>query len=352
MRILYGVQTTGHGHIVRATELIGTLRELGHEVRPLLSGRPLKGRWGSEVLARPEVRRGMTFLTHRGRVRILETGLKLGLGRFFYDVLRYDPRGLDLVITDFEPVSALVAWLHGIPSIGIGHLYAFVYDVPISGKNPLARLLMRSFAAVDHPLGLHWHHFGEPILPPTIPRHVRSNGRTVPGKVLVYLPFEGHEEVMDFLRGVDDCRFFVYSRVPAPSEEGHIHLRPYDRRGFVEDLAECEGVFCNAGFSLISEALHLGTKVLAKPVLKQVEQQSNALALRELDLGTIMQEMDARVLREWLDRDPPAAQHYPDVLASTARWIDARCWDDKRSLVDEVWGRSWSAGGTCVSKTV
>jgi UDP:flavonoid glycosyltransferase YjiC (YdhE family) len=38
MRILYGVQTTGHGHLVRSTPIIRQLRERGHRVDVLPSG--------------------------------------------------------------------------------------------------------------------------------------------------------------------------------------------------------------------------------------------------------------------------------------------------------------------------
>ena len=48
MRILYGVQTTGNGHIVRSRAMIEALRERGHEVHPLLSGPELTGRWSIE----------------------------------------------------------------------------------------------------------------------------------------------------------------------------------------------------------------------------------------------------------------------------------------------------------------
>ena len=39
MRILYGVQTTGNGHISRSREVIRELKRLGHDVHVLLSGR-------------------------------------------------------------------------------------------------------------------------------------------------------------------------------------------------------------------------------------------------------------------------------------------------------------------------
>ncbi len=45
-------------------------------------------------------------------------------------------QGLDLVITDFEPISARVARRHRVPAIGIGHQYAFVFRIPAGRGNP------------------------------------------------------------------------------------------------------------------------------------------------------------------------------------------------------------------------
>ena len=39
MKILYGVQGTGNGHITRSSILIPILRDMGHEVEVIISGR-------------------------------------------------------------------------------------------------------------------------------------------------------------------------------------------------------------------------------------------------------------------------------------------------------------------------
>ena len=53
-------------------------------------------------------------------------------------------------------------------SIGIGHQYAFYYDIPIQGGKPLSKNIMKLFAPVTKKVGLHWHHFNQPILPPIV----------------------------------------------------------------------------------------------------------------------------------------------------------------------------------------
>jgi hypothetical protein len=43
-------------------------------------------------------------------------------------------------------------------------------------------------------------------------------------------------------------------------QKANLHFRPYSRKGFLNDLAECSGIISNAGFVLIAEALNLGKK--------------------------------------------------------------------------------------------
>jgi uncharacterized protein (TIGR00661 family) len=114
--------------------------------------------------------KGLTFSTYRGRIRYLDTIFNLRFNEFFSDINSFDAAGYDLVITDFEPVTSRIAKKHHIPSIGIGHQYAFCYNIPTQGSTPVSRYIIRNFAPADYPVGLHWHHFNQPILPPVVPR--------------------------------------------------------------------------------------------------------------------------------------------------------------------------------------
>jgi uncharacterized protein (TIGR00661 family) len=242
------------------------------------------------------------------------------------------------VITDYEPLTARIAALRGIPSVGIGHLYAFAGDVPVSSRNPFTRTIMRRFAPARHPLGLHWHHFEQAILPPTIPPDVPAPETTEEELIVVYLPFEHLEDVEALLAPVRDRRFRVYTReIDRPVDRGHIGLRPISRGGFLEDLSRCSGVICNAGFSLVSEALHLGRKVLVKPLHGQIEQGSNALALSQLGFGHVMERLDSEAVRRWLEAPAIEPQGYPDVLAAVIQWIDEGRWQEIDVLADALW---------------
>jgi len=258
--------------------------------------------------------------------------------RFFRDIATFRADDVDLVITDFEPLSARIARRNRIPSIGLGHQYAFRHPVPLARRDPLALLVLRYFAPVDYPIGLHYHHFNHPVLPPIIADMDTRGVSCDPLKVLVYLPLEDTDAVVSMLKEMRMGQYYCYASVPEAHDQGNIHLRPFSRHNFISDLKSCSGVIANAGFTLTSEALYLGKKLLVKPLAGQLEQTSNARALQQLNLGMIMQRLDARLVKHWLSLPSPDPVDYPDVAGEVAAWISQGKWNDVGDLAAKVWG--------------
>lgn len=102
------------------------------------------------------------------------------------------------------------------------------------------------------------------------------------------------------------------------------------------DPGRCAGVICNAGCSLVSEALHPGKKVLVEPQHGQIEQGSNALA--RLGSGQVMDQLDTEAVRRWLSAPEISAQRYPDVLGNVIGSIEAGRWHDVHALVRSLRG--------------
>jgi uncharacterized protein (TIGR00661 family) len=337
MKILFGIQATGNGHVCRSKEIVKRLKALGHKIQVIFSGGNLSLKQDLSIFTPYQVLKGLTFTTHRGKVSYINTLKSFRFVRFYRDISVFDAAGYDLVITDFEPITARVAKKHNIPSIGIGHQYAFLYDIPISFTDPITYWIMNHFAPVHYPLGLHWHHFDQPILPPILPDHIRRKVGTIPKKILVYLPFECQNDIQRLLRPFQDYRFYVYGCGDEHADQGHLQFRPPSRIGFLDDLLDCSGVISNAGFELPSEALHLGKKLLVKPLHRQLEQISNAAAIEELDLGTVMYRFDPETVSKWLIGPSPPAQSYSDVAKMIAAFIDGGVWSDIPALIRQAW---------------
>lgn len=319
VKIFYGVQATGNGHITRARVMAPHLKAAGVEVTYLFSGRPKDHLFEMDRFGDYQWRRGLTFSTQAGRVSYARTAFNNDLRQFYRDVKQLDFSGYDLVITDFEPVTAWAAKLKKIKTVGIGHQYAFGHTIPITGDDVLARTVMRYFAPASIKLGLHWYHFNQPILPPIIETPVVD--AVHPDKILVYLPFEDIRAVARLLERFDDYQFHVYSNADLEHKPDHIHVKRLSRSGFQSDLKDSAGVISNAGFELASEALQLGKKLLVKPLRAQMEQLSNALALEQAQLGTVMAELDRAVVAFWLKRTKAVKITYPKVAQFVVEWL-------------------------------
>ncbi|NVK43730.1 MAG: hypothetical protein HWE39_20995 [Oceanospirillaceae bacterium] len=342
MKILYGVQATGNGHITRARVMEPALAAAGVDVDYLFSGRDPAALFNMEPFGDFRCRRGLTFSYQPGgRIDVPGTLLGNSLWQLWREIRELDLSGYDLVISDFEPVTARAARKRGLPSLGIAHQYVFNHRLPGHHQGWGTRAAIRAFAPVDLAVGLHWHHFGQPILPPLIspPRYPVS---LEADKILVYLPYEPQDELLRWFRPFSDYRFVVYCALKEGRVIENVDFRPFSRDGFEQDLASCAGVISNSGFGLSSETVQYGKKLLSKPYLGQVEQLSNAELMTRLGMATVMQQQfEPRQLADWLRLPNPEPAPYPDVAGSLARWIAG----GQRETVDELARQLWDEYG-------
>lgn len=338
MKIFYGIQGTGNGHITRGRVMARELQAAGIDVTYQFSGRPKEKLFEMEVFNHYLWNEGLTFKSRNGKVNYIKSVFQSKPIRFMKDIKQLDLSGYDFVISDFEPVSAWASRRQNKKVIGIGHQYAFFHDIPRAGNDPLAEIVMKKFAPADVGIGLHWHHFNQPILPPIIetpavPRSVQNN------KIVVYLPFENQHDIVELLAPFKDFEFFVYSPEVVPSPYAHIYCHPLSRQGFQQDLYNCVGIISNAGFELASESLQLGKKILAKPLHAQMEQISNALALKELGYGHTMHNMDPAAIEQWLYETKAVRITYPNIAKYLVEWLGNGLPAIDQAWLDQIWAK-------------
>jgi uncharacterized protein (TIGR00661 family) len=336
MKIFYGVQGTGNGHITRARVMAKELYAAGIDVTFQFTGRPADKYFDMDIFNGYQVRSGLTFNTDKGQVNYLKTAFEAKPVTFIKDIKALDLSGYDLVISDFEPVTAWAAKNQKKPVLGIGHQYAFNHNIPRAGSDPIANQVMKYFAPADTGVGLHWHHFGQPILPPIIdtpeiPKNIIKN------KIVVYLPFEDQQKVITLLSPFENFEFHLYSPELAHSKVDHIICHPLSRAGFQKDLYDCSGIISNAGFELASEALQLGKKILAKPLHAQMEQISNAAALKQLGYGHTMHNMDISVIEQWLHDSHAIHITYPNIAKVLVNWIQNDMPEMDPDFIEDIW---------------
>jgi uncharacterized protein (TIGR00661 family) len=336
MKIFYGVQGTGNGHITRARVMAKELYAAGIDVTFQFTGRPANKYFDMDVFNGYQLRKGLTFNTDNGHLSYLKTARDIKPITFFKEIKSLDLSSYDLVITDFEPITAWTAKKQKKSVLGIGHQYAFKYDIPKAGAGLIAKQIMRNFAPADVSVGLHWHHFGQPILPPII-ETPETAVTVIKNKIVVYLPFEDQREVVKVLAPFRDFDFHVYCPEVVPSNSDHITCNPLSRLGFQKDLHNCAGIISNAGFELASEALQLGKKILAKPLHSQMEQISNAVALKELGYGHTMSGLEGNVIEHWLQDQHATQVKYPNIAQILVQWIQNGMAKMDEDFIENVW---------------
>lgn len=348
MKILYGVQATGNGHISRSRKMAAHFRARGVDVTFLLSGRPREQLFDMACFGEFEHRAGLTMSLEQGRVGYIKTVTEAQPLTFMKDVHALSLDRYDLIVSDFEPVTAWAARTRGRTCIGIGHQYAFRHAVPKVRGNPLANSVLRWFAPADIAVGLHWHHFDTEAFPPIIDTRLARRESLGERYILVYLPFEDQARVTRLLQGLSQHRFVQYAPTLNNAENGNVSLRKTCLDGFRHDLTGASAVICNAGFELVSECFHIGLPVLVKAVAGQVEQLSNALALRRLGWGQTVEELEADALGAWLaSARPSGGMRYPDVAGALVDWLLAGEWRQQADLWEALWSctRTTSVGG-------
>jgi uncharacterized protein (TIGR00661 family) len=339
MKILYGVQGTGNGHISRARAIASELEKTNVEVDFLFSGRSQNGYFAMESFGDFSLRQGLSFVTHKGRVSYVRTALSNNPLRFVSEACSLDLKNYDLVLNDFEPVSAWAAKYQGVPCIGVSHQNAFRYDVPKVTFGLVDRAVIHQFAPCDFELGLHWYHYDQPILPPII-SHSTEQSPEFGEAFLVYLPFELLGHITRFLTRFDGVQFVCYHpSIESEYQSENVLYKPLSLQGFKQDLAHCRGVICNGGFELPSEALALGKKLLLKPLKGQFEQQSNVATLEALGLATTMQHLDSSIMSQWVKEDLGEPVYYPNVAQDIVKWLLKANWSNQDELVDSLWSR-------------
>jgi uncharacterized protein (TIGR00661 family) len=317
-RILYGVAGEGFGHSSRS-HLIGQyLIDQGHEVLFIASRKSLsylRRQFGAnvhEVFGLCLVYQNRNLLP----LQTLTTNLaqfrnRRGANRELYRRV-IEPFEPDVVISDFEPFSALWAWRHGVPFVSINHQNLLTMcELEYPPGQRLAKLSAQLVTRCHH-FGAAAHiilnffqapvkHARGVLAPPVVRPIAHSFSPTGAEHVLIYTtdPTWKHQ-LLTILSAFPAQQFHVYG-FNEDERIGNCLLRRNSTEGFLQDLASCRGVIATAGFSLISECLHFRKKMLLLPIAGQYEQMINAFYADKLGIALHRQCLDTETLGEYLE---------------------------------------------------
>lgn len=287
MKILYGIQLNGNGHITRSIEVINRLKDEGHKVDVITSG----GKSSLKINSIKSYKGIDLYYKKDGSINWLKTLFKSNIIRLIKDIKVID--GYDLIISDFEPISAWSAKISKIKSIGISNQCG-IDNKKIKGFF-LSKIFTNNFAPCDNYIPLTYNGEFQPI----IRNSVLSKKINIEDFYVVYLPTMQTNKIIDKLSSsMVNWRLYT-NDVDCKNHNENIKIIKINERNFINDIVNCKGVITQSGFSTTSECLVLGKKMWSIPIKGQYEQIYNSLTLKEM--GIFTKKFNEENINEWLN---------------------------------------------------
>lgn len=305
MKILYAIQGTGNGHIARAEDIIPALRQYG-KVDILVSGAQADIRLECPVDYRSK---GLSFYFGKsGGVDLLKTFGRNNAKDIYKEIKSFPVEKYDVVINDFEPITAWACIQKRIPCVGLSHQSALLshYTPKPKAYDPVGDWIIRNYAPVKSYVGFHFSSFDRNIFTPVVRARVRNSVVSDNGHYTVYLPAYDDKKLLPVLNKFPTVRWHVFSKHTKSSYHiGKISVYPVNNEEFTASMTSSTGVLCGAGFETPAEALYLGKKLVVVPMKRQYEQHYNAAALKQMGVPVIkkLKKKAVRKIEAWLDTD-------------------------------------------------
>ena len=321
MKVLYAIQGTGNGHVSRANEIIPLLQQKC-ELDILLSGTQADVGINYPVKYRLK---GLSFVFgKKGGIDFYKTFEQLQSKKFLKEIKALPVEEYDLVINDFEPISAWACKIKNVPCVAMSHQFAVLYKTaPRPAKfDPFALMVLRYYAPCKTGVGFHFKKYGENIFTPVIRKEIRNASVSNKGHYTVYLPAYDDKKIISFCSNFKTTNWQIFSKHTKKSyREENCWIRPVSAESFTESFTSCKGILCGAGFETPAEALYMNKKVLVIPMKAQYEQHCNAAGAAELGVPVIksLKKKHIHKVDSWLNNDQQIEVDFKD---ETSRIID------------------------------
>jgi uncharacterized protein (TIGR00661 family) len=300
--ILYGVNGEGAGHSTRAKEVLTHLRAQGHTLHVASFDRGLRNLNAdfdvTEIF-------GFRIAYVNNRVRYKRTIARnlMTMPQAARSAKRLHELvtswKIELVITDFEPLTCHIGHGMGLPVISIDNQHCLtnaVVSYPRQYRRDAAATKLVTRLMTPHADAyLVISFFAAPVkkrntflFPPLLRQEVLNAEPTQGEHILVYVT--SPSPALAKMLGTTRARFVAYG-FGGEGEDGNIYKKP-SLEGFLRDLKTAKAIVANSGFSLVTEALHLAKPYLAVPVEHQFEQIFNAYWLQKTGYGAYWEDLD------------------------------------------------------------
>jgi uncharacterized protein (TIGR00661 family) len=344
--ILYGVNGEGAGHSTRAKEVISHLQSKGHAVEIVSFDRGLANLRKDFAVTEIFGWR-LAYVNNQLRYRRTVAKNLLAARKTAASVARLkkliDQKSIELVITDFEPLSCHAGKRKHVPVISIDNQHTLTnaeVSYPRQYRRDAAAAKMVTRLMVPHANAYLVTSFFEAeirrpntfLFPPILRECILDAKARAGEHILVYVtsPAPALEKLLASVR----CTFVAYG-FGREGQAGNVTYRKPSLEGFLADLINAKAIVANAGFSLVTEALHLGKPYLAVPVEHQFEQIFNAYWLEKSGYGAFW---DDGLNKERIESFLYNLPHFREHLAAYPRQGNDALFAKLDSLIGELTG--------------
>ena len=315
MKILYAIQTTGNGHLARAQNIIPRIKEVA-ELEIITSGPK-----NDFLLEEKPIKHftGVTFFyTDNGSVNWLKTIFLNNYFKFFKEVLSCPVKKYDLVINDFEPVSAWSARFNNVKCFELTNQYSMsLSSIPKpKSYNKLILYAIKYIIPSKLGYGYHYKKYTDRIFFPIIRDKIRNLRLTKSDEIIVYLPTYSPSNLVKIINKLTVKKRWTIFSLDAKKKEKifGVNLEPLSEDIFLKKFASCYGIVCAGGFATTSEAIFLGKPMIVVPVEGQIEQQFNAAALKQEGVTVIdkFSDKNINIISNWISSPKVLEIKYED----------------------------------------
>jgi uncharacterized protein (TIGR00661 family) len=315
MKILYAIQGTGNGHMSRAREIVPILTDYG-QLDLMVSGTQCDVALNQSVKYN---KYGFSYaIGKKGGIDILDTIKIFRPATLLKDILKFPVEDYDLIINDFEPVTAWACKVKKHPCVSFGHQSSFISPKAPrpAKKDVVGELVFKHYAPADQYIGLHFERYDDFVYSPVIRQEIRNTPVDNHGHITIYLPSYDDTTLIKHFQHFPDVPFHLFTRQCKTSgyRVENVLVRPINNDEYIKSLASSHGLLSGAGFEGPAEAMFFGKKVLAIPMVNQYEQLCNAEALKQLGVK-VLDKVDDNFhvhLGEWLNNNLIIPVSYPD----------------------------------------
>ena len=178
------------------------------------------------------------------------TFLKLKSKRIYNEIKQLPIHEYDLVINDFEPISAWACYSANKECISLSHQSAV-----LSSKSPkpssydfIGHTILKYYAPSTKQYGFHFERYDKNIFTPVIRQQIRNAKVENLGHYTVYLPAYDDERILKNLLRFEDIQWQVFSKHnKTPVIEKNVSILPIQNELFIQSLASTDVPLKRAG---------------------------------------------------------------------------------------------------------